>query len=53
MIAELKDGLVDSVGDVIAMIEDVAVVLVVDADVDMERVSDDKVSDKPLSAVGT
>ena len=35
------------------MVEDVAAVLIVDADVDIERVSDDKVSDKPFSAVGT
>ena len=35
------------------MVEDVAVFLVVDADVDMDRVSDDKVSEKPLSALGT
>ena len=35
------------------MVEDDAVVLIVDADVDIERVSDDKVLDKSLLAVGT
>ena len=53
MIAELKDGIIESVGDVNVMVEDDAVVLIEDADVDIERVSDDKVPDKSLSAVGT
>ena len=52
-VAELKDGVVGSVGDVIAMAEDVPVVLIVDADVDVELVSDDQVSGRPLSEFGT
>ena len=35
------------------MVEDVAVFLVVDADMDIDKVSDDKVSEKPVSALGT
>ena len=46
--------MLDSVGGVIAMVEDVAVVIIVDvdADVDIKRGSNHKVSDKLLSAVG-